>query len=440
MQPMQIAMVGLGYVGAVTAACLAELGRTVIGVDQDSGKTEAIASGRSPVAEPGLDELLARGVAAGRIRVAGVDEAVRSSDLVMLAVGTPSAPSGALDLTAVLRVAEEIGTALPRDGRFRTVVVRSTVLPGTTQEHVQPALEEASGIRAGVDFGLATNPEFLREGSSIRDFYEASRTIIGADDQRSADQVRTAYEGLSAPFEVVSIRTAEMVKYTDNAFHATKIAFANEIATFARASGVDGREAMRLMTADHRLNISPAYLRPGYAFGGSCLPKDLRAITHRARKSDLDLPLLNAALASNAAHFERGVRLVEAAGCRNVALLGLSFKPDTDDLRESPAVSLAERLIGRGYRVAIHDPDVELGQLRGANRDFMERHLPHLVDLLRSSLGEVLTHAETVVITKRWPELAQLGSLLRDHQRVVDLVGLPGLEGLDQERYAGIGW
>jgi GDP-mannose 6-dehydrogenase len=437
---MKVAIIGLGYVGAVTAACLADLRRTVVGVDKDSVKSEAIAAGRSPIAEPGLDELLSAGVEGGRIAVADTATAVRDSDVIMIAVGTPSAPSGALDLTAVLRVAAEIGAALPRDGRFRTVVMRSTVLPGTTDELVKPALEDASGMSAGEDFGLAMNPEFLREGSSIRDFYEASRTIIGADDARSADCVEAAYEGLAAPIEVVSIRTAEMVKYIDNAFHATKIAFANEIASFARAHGVDGRQAMRLMMADDRLNISTAYLRPGYAFGGSCLPKDLRAITDRARKSDLDLPLLNAALQSNTAHFERGVRLVEAAGGRNVALLGLSFKSSTDDLRESPAVALAERLIGRGYRVAIYDPDVAPDTLRGTNKAFINEHLPHLAELLQARLEDAIGAADTVVVTKRWDGLDDLGRMIGPEQRIVDLVGLEDAAATAPEQYVGIGW
>lgn len=437
---MQVAIIGLGYVGAVTAACLAELGRTVVGVDKDAVKSEAIAAGRSPIAEPGLDDLLSAGVDAGRITVADPATAVRDSDVIMIAVGTPSAPSGALDLTAVLRVAEEIGAALPRDGRFRTIVMRSTVLPGTTDEQVKPAIEAASGLRAGEDFGLAMNPEFLREGSSIRDFHEASRTIIGADDARSAECVKEAYEGLTAPVEVVPIRTAEMVKYTDNAFHATKIAFANEIASFARAHGVDGRMAMRLMMADDRLNISTAYLRPGYAFGGSCLPKDLRAIIDRARKSDLDLPLLNAALQSNAAHFERGVRLVEAAGGRNVALLGLSFKSSTDDLRESPAVALAERLIGRGYRLSIYDPDVAPDSLRGTNKAFINEHLPHLAELLQARLEDAIEAADTVVVTKRWDGLDDLPRLVGPHRHIVDLVGLDQAGAAFQERYVGIGW
>jgi GDP-mannose 6-dehydrogenase len=435
-----IAIIGLGYVGAVTAGCLARLGRQVIGVDTDAVKADAVAAGRSPVAEPGLDDLLREGVEAGRIGVADVDAAVRAADIIMIAVGTPSAQSGALGLEAVLRVAEQIGAALPRDGQFRTVVVRSTVLPGTTEEEVRPRLEEASGMLAGSDFGLAMNPEFLREGSSIRDFFGAARTVIGANDQRSADAVQAAYQDLEAPSMVVPIRTAEMVKYTDNAFHAVKISFANEIASFARAFGVDGREAMNLMMSDDRLNISTAYLRPGYAFGGSCLPKDLRAITDRARKSDLDLPLLNAALASNAAHFERGVQLVEAAGARQVALLGLTFKAATDDLRESPAVALAERLVGRGYQLRIYDPDIHPDQVRGANRAFMDAHLPHLAALLCGSVAEVIGGAETVVVAKRWPELDALADLLDERQRVVDLVGIPGLDVSVGERYAGIGW
>ncbi len=436
---MKIAIIGLGYVGAVTAACLADLGRAVIGVDQDATKADAIAGGRSPIAEPGLDELLAAGVAAGSIEVGSVATAVPAADVIMITVGTPSARTGALDLTAVLRVAEEIGAALPRDGRIRTVVVRSTVLPTTTEELVGPAIERASGMAAGSDFGLAMNPEFLREGSSIRDFYEASRTIIGAGDERSAQQVRAAYEGLAAPVEVVSIRTAEMVKYTDNAFHATKIAFANEIASFARAFGLDGRETMRLMVSDERLNISPAYLRPGYAFGGSCLPKDLRALTDRARKSDVDLPLLDAALASNAAHFERGVRLVEDAGHRDVALLGLSFKAGTDDLRESPAVALAERLLGRGYSLAIYDPDVSPATLRGANLTFIQQHLPHLVQLLTDDVEAAVAGADTVVIAKGSVAVDRLAALLRPEQTVVDLVGCDEV-AVGPARYLGIGW
>jgi GDP-mannose 6-dehydrogenase len=437
---LKIAIIGLGYVGAVTVGCLAKLGRDVIGVDTDAHKADAIASGRSPISEPGLDELLAEGVADGRITTVGIVDAVVASDVIMIAVGTPSAPSGALDLTALLRVTDQIGRALPHDGRFRTVVVRSTVLPGTTDEEVRPRLEAESGLRAGVDFGLATNPEFLRESSSIRDFFEASRTIIGADDERSAQALRDVYSGVDAQIFVLPIRTSEMVKYTDNAFHAVKIVFANEIASFARAHGVDGRDVMSMMTADDRLNLSAAYLRPGYAFGGSCLPKDLRAITDRARKSDIDLPLLQAALASNASHFERGVRLVEAAGRRRIGLLGLSFKSSTDDLRESPAVALAERLLGKGYQLSIYDEDIHPERLRGANRTFIDQHLPHLGQLLSESLDATLASSDVVVLTKLWPDVENLAARLRDDQVLVDLVGVPAGADALSERYAGIGW
>jgi GDP-mannose 6-dehydrogenase len=406
---LNVAVIGLGYVGAVTAGCLAQLGRTVIGVDTDAHKADVIAAGRSPISEPGLDDLIAAGVAADRLRVAGLAEAVAASDVIMVAVGTPSEPSGALDLSAVLRVCEEIGRALPDDGRFRTVVVRSTVLPGSVDQQIRPALEAASGRTAGDGFGLATNPEFLREGSSIRDFFEATRT-------------------------------SELVKYTDNAFHAVKIAFANEISSLARRFEVDGRQVMALMTADDRLNISPVYLRPGYAFGGSCLPKDLRALTDRARKSDLDLPLLSAALPSNAAHFDRGVALVEATGLRRVGILGLSFKSSTDDLRESPAVALAERLLGRGYELSIYDEDVRPDTLRGTNRAFIDAHLPHLGRLLSESLDATLAASELVVITKVWPAIESLPQRLRPDQAVVDLAGVPWPPDQMPERYAGIGW
>lgn len=294
-------------------------------------------------------------------------------------------------------------------------------------------------MRAGVGFGLATNPEFLRESSSISDFFDASRTVIGADDDRSASMVRAVYAGLDAPVFVVPIRTSEMIKYTDNAFHAVKIAFANEIASLARASGIDGRDVMKVMMSDDRLNISTAYLRPGYAFGGSCLPKDLRAITDRARKTDVDLPLLQAALTSNATHFERGVRLVEATGRRSVALLGLTFKSSTDDLRESPAVALAERLLGKGYRLSIYDEDIRPDQLRGANRAFIDEHLPHLAQLLNESLDETLAASDVIVVTKSWPAIDRLPDRLRDDHVVVDLVGAPFGPELG-DRYAGIGW
>ena len=437
---VNITVIGLGYVGAVSAACLAQLGNNVVGVDLDQHKSDAISRGQSPIAEPGLDEILGAQVASGRLRVDTLSNAVAASDLIMVAVGTPSNRAGGLDLSAVLRVTEEIGRSLPLDGQFRTIVIRSTVLPGTTEGEVQPVLERASGQRVKSEIGLATNPEFLRESTSIRDFYDTTRTIIGAEDERSASAVRTAYQGLDAPVFVVPIRTAELVKYTDNAFHAVKIAFANEIASFARAFGVDGRDAMQVLTADPRLNISPAYLRPGYAFGGSCLPKDLRALTDRARKTDLQLPLLEGIVASNAAHFERGVALIESLGRREVAILGLSFKASTDDLRESPAVALAERLLGKGFRLRIFDEDVRPKELLGANRAFIEGHLPHLAGLLVDTVDEALETSEVVVIAKASQVATDLPTRLRPGQAVVDLVGLPWGAADAPGPYFGIGW
>jgi GDP-mannose 6-dehydrogenase len=399
-----------------------------------------VRSGHSPVAEPSLDELLSEALSHGRLTVAALEEAVAAAEVVMVAVGTPSTASGSLDLSAVERVCAAIGRALPVDGNFRTVVIRSTVLPGTTDAFVRPRLEQASGLTAGDGFGLATNPEFLREGSGVTDFFDATRTIVGADDERSAAAVRRVYEGLEAPVYEVAIRTSELVKYTDNAFHALKIAFANEIASFAREFAVDGREVMRLLTADPRLNVSPAYLRPGFAFGGSCLPKDLRALTERAHEAELDLPLLSATLPSNAAHFRRALALIDGVGQRDVALLGLSFKSGTDDLRESPAVELAEALLDRGYRLSIYDEDVQPRSLRGANRAFIERHLPHLGELLSDSLEAALQTAKTIVVSKTWPAIAELPARLARDQVVIDLVGVPWPRERFEGTYVGIGW
>jgi GDP-mannose 6-dehydrogenase len=437
---MLVAIAGLGYVGAVTAGCLASLGRTVIGVETDPVKADAIRGGRSPVSEPGLDELLNDAIRHGRLEISELEPAVARADVVMVAVGTPSSPTGSLDLTAVERVCDQLGRALPQDGRFRTVVIRSTILPGTTDELVRPTLERSSGRRAGVDFGLATNPEFLREGSGVNDFFNASRTVIGADDDRSAAAVRAVYDGLDTPVHVVPIRTSEMVKYTDNAFHALKIAFANEVASFARRFGVDGREVMRLLVADQRLNISPAYLRPGFAFGGSCKPKDVRALVDRAASSDLDLPLLSATLASNEAHFRRGLALIEGTGKRRIGLLGLSFKSGTDDLRESPAVALAEALLERGYELSIYDEDIHPERIRGANRVFIDQHLPHVGVLLSESLDATLAAAEIVVLAKFWPALSDLPGRLKPGQLLVDLAGAPWRTHQRGVGYLGIGW
>ncbi|HEY2915592.1 MAG TPA: nucleotide sugar dehydrogenase [Candidatus Limnocylindrales bacterium] len=397
---MIITIAGLGYVGSVSAACLAKLGHTIIGSDAVPAKMDEVGHGRAPIAEPGLDDLLASAVASGRLSVAAIPDAVPRADLVMVAVGTPSRPDGSLDTADLLRVVEEIGAALPADGRHRTVVIRSTVLPGTVQGPVRAALERTSGLTVGTDVGLAMNPEFLREGSSVRDFFETSRTIVGAEDEPSFAALRAAYAGLEAPLFEVPTAVAELAKYADNAYHAVKIAFANEVGSIAESVGISPSDVLDLLASDRRLNISTAYLRPGMAFGGSCLPKDLRAVQALGRRQSLELPLLGSVLTSNRAHLDRLVARIDAGGSRDVALLGLSFKDSTDDLRESPAVALAQALIERGYQLRIYDPDVHPEMLRGANRRFMEAHLPHLLELLTTSPEAAIGATGTVVVTK----------------------------------------
>jgi GDP-mannose 6-dehydrogenase len=437
----RLSVFGLGYVGAVTSACLADLGVEVIGVDLTPLKVDTINAGRSPIVERGLDELIAAGVASGRLRAtADAEAAVLDSDISMICVGTPSNANGSLDLSAVERVAETIGTAIGRKGAWHLVIVRSTMLPGSTEQHVVPLLERHSGLRAGSDFGVCYNPEFLREGSSIEDFHHPPFTIIGSDDQRAAAAAAEPYATLEGEIITTSIRGAEMVKYVCNAFHALKVTFANEVGLIATAHGVDSHEVMDIVGRDHKLNISTAYLRPGFAFGGSCLPKDLRALTHDAKRNDLDVPVLSAILPSNDQHVARAYELVRATGARRVGVLGLSFKAGTDDLRESPLVALVERLIGRGYDVRVHDPNVAYANLHGANRAYIEQEIPHIVSILTETADELLEHSEVVIVGNGDPEHVRTLQRLRDGQHVIDLVRPKGMEPMDPAQYTGIAW
>jgi GDP-mannose 6-dehydrogenase len=438
---MRISILGLGYVGCVSTACLAADGHEVIGVDVNPVKVDLINAGRSPIIERGLDELIAEGASLGRLR-ATMDtvEAVQQSDLSFVCVGTPGDSNGRLDLQYVERVSLDIGNALRTKDEYHVVVVRSTMLPGSTYGVVLPSLEETSGRRAGEGFGLAYNPEFLREGTAIRDFYEPPRTVIGEFDVRSGDLVSRVYAGLDAPLIRTGIRTAELVKYADNAFHALKIAFANEIGVLCGSEGIDSHELMDIFVQDTKLNLSPVYLRPGYAFGGSCLPKDLRALTHWARMRDLVTPVLASILDSNERHKQRGLELVRETGRKHVAVLGLSFKPDTDDLRESPAVDLVESLLGKGYQLKIYDRNVALARLVGANKEFIEREIPHISSLMVSDLGSALADAEVVVVASDDTEFRAVPDMLRPDQVLVDLVRIvDDLDGLG-ERYHGIAW
>ncbi len=434
---MQVTVIGLGYVGAVTAACLAEAGASVVGVDRDPRKVESLNEGRGPVIEPRLDELVAANVAAGRLRgTTELAEALEGSDLSLVCVGTPSQANGNIDVGHVERVAEEIGERIPTIDRDHVVVFRSTMLPNTVEHELTPILERTSGLTAGEDFGVAYCPEFLRESTAVDDFFDPPLTVVGAEDDLAAEAVLGLLGFLDAPVHTVPVAQAEAVKYACNAFHATKITFANEIARFCDSSGVDGRRVMELVAADERLNISRAYLRPGFAFGGSCLPKDLRALVHRARAHDLDLPMLSGLLPSNDQHLREAVRWVLEQDARRVALLGLSFKPGTDDLRESPLVELAETLLGKGIELTIHDPVVGIDRLVGTNLAFAEERLPHLCRILVATPAEALADADAAIVGTRDDDvLAALRGA--PPMTILDLVGtwpalerLPGCTGL----------
>jgi GDP-mannose 6-dehydrogenase len=423
---MKISIFGLGYVGAVSMACLARDGHEVVGVDLDPLKLELIRSGRSPIVEEGIQELTAEVVASGRVRVTDdVADAVRSTELSFICVGTPSSPNGSQDLSAVGRVSEQIGAALRDKADYHTVIMRSTIQPGSMAAVVQARLESASGKRANVDFGLGFQPEFLREGSSIKDYDNPPFTVIGTDDPRAADALRAVFGHLPCEFIVTSIGVAEMLKYASNAFHAVKITFANEIGRLARSVGVDGRAVMDLVCRDRRLNISPAYLKPGFAFGGSCLPKDLRALTYVGKQNDVTTPMLGNVMGSNRAHVDHALDLVMGSGKRKVGMIGLSFKAGTDDLRESPLVTVAERLIGKGYDLRIYDPEVNLSRLLGANKRYIEESIPHIGSLMMSDVGGVVEHAEVLIVGLATAEVRSLlAARAAPGQVRVDLVGL----------------
>ena len=420
---MKIAVFGLGYVGCVSAACLADLGHEVVGVDVNLEKLRMVREGRSPIVEPGLDALLGAAAADGRLTVSSdASQSVSEADLSMVCVGTPSKSNGDLDTSYIERVVQEIGTGLQRrKGGRHVVAIRSTLLPGVLVQQVIPTLERTSGGRAGIDFGVCANPEFLREGSAIEDFRAPPFTVIGETEPWSGDVVARAYERLEAPVHRLSLEGAAMVKYASNAFHALKVAFANEIGAFCQDCGVDGVGVMKVFAQDRSLNVSSAYLTPGYAFGGSCLPKDLRALVYAAKHRDTNVPLLSAVIPSNDIHLERVPALLAQLGRKRVALIGLSFKSGTDDLRESPLVRLAERLIGSGYPLSVIDPDVSLSAVMGKNREYMERVLPHIDELLKTDLEASVTEADVVLIGKRIPELGDLRQWLRADHVVIDL-------------------
>jgi GDP-mannose 6-dehydrogenase len=437
-----ISVFGLGYVGTVTAACLAHKGHNVIGVDLSQAKVEAMQAGRNPIVEPRVGDLISENRAAGRLQATSDSEyAVLNSDMSFLCVGTPSLRNGKLDLGHIEPVCREIGQILKKKKGFHLVVLRSTVLPGTAETLVIPALENSSGEKLGQGFGVCVNPEFMREGTAVSDFLEPSITIIGAADARHSGLLREIYRWAPGRIFETSFRSAEMVKYVCNAWHAVKVSFANEVGTLAKQMGVDAEAVIEIFTADGKLNISPAYLKPGFAFGGSCLPKDVRAINYRAKELDLNLPLFQSILASNHEHLERAVEMVLKTGRKKISMLGLSFKAATDDLRESPHVQLVKRLLGEGRQVRIWDDNVSLGRLIGSNRQYIDDVIPHIGSLLSTSLEDVLHDAEVIVIGTRGLALDELRRSLRPDQIVIDLVNLHrGSRPANSGDYEGICW
>jgi GDP-mannose 6-dehydrogenase len=394
---MRISVFGLGYVGTVCAACFADRGHLVIGVDKSESKVELIRSGQSPIVEQDIGQLVARGVESGRLSATlDATDAVAASDISFICVGTPSRSNGALDLSAVNAVATEIGRAIRVKAEPHTVVVRSTVVPGTTKNVVLARLSEEAGNSA---FSVAFNPEFLREGSAVADFNSPAKTVIGASDEATAEMIAALYRDLPGPMITTDIEVAELVKYVDNSWHALKVAFGNEIGLIAKTLGIDSHDVMDIFVQDKRLNISPAYLRPGFAFGGSCLPKDLRAFTYLARKNDLNLPVLDHILESNQMLIDRGVQWILSRSGKRIAFLGISFKSGTDDVRESSFVEMVERLIGKGREIRIFDPNVKVAQLIGANRSYLMQVIPHIANLMVADIAEAVSWAETIVTT-----------------------------------------
>jgi GDP-mannose 6-dehydrogenase len=438
---MNVSVFGLGYVGSVSAATFADDGHTVIGVDLNPTKVAMLNSGQSPIVEPGLDALIETTVAAGRLRATtSAAEAVEGSDISLVSVSTPSRRNGSLDLTHLTRVCEQLGEALQRKNAYHVVVIRSTVLPGTTHDTVIPTLERTSGKRYGTDFGVAVNPEFLREGSAVKDIKHPPLTLVGHNHAADASGTMALYQGIDAPLVTSSIRVAEMIKYASNTWHALKVCFGNEIGNLCKRLDVDSHEVMDIFCRDDKLNLSPYYLKPGFAFGGSCLPKDVRALEYRAKELDLDLPVLRSVLRSNQLQIQHAVEQIVETGKKRVGLLGFSFKAGTDDLRESPMVILAETLLGKGYAVRIYDRNVLVARLTGSNKEYIEQQIPHLSRLLCESIDEVLDQSDVIVIGNAGAEFGDAITRCRPDQIILDLVRVPFDRAKVSADYRGICW
>jgi GDP-mannose 6-dehydrogenase len=433
---MNVSIFGLGYVGVVTSACLARDGNNVIGVDVNKEKVAMVLKGKAPIVELGLAELLSEVIAAKRLSATtSVADAVAATEVSLVCVGSPSAPDGSTYLGHVFDVCQQLGAAIAKKREPHTVIIRSTVPPGTT-EKCREIIKERIGKGT---FHIGFNPEFLREGSAINDFHSAPFTIIGTDDPIAENAVRELYSLVQSPVLVMEYKVAEMIKFTCNAWHAAKISFSNEIGRIAKSVGVDGRKVMEVIIQDLKLNVSPAYMRPGFAFGGSCLPKDVRSLIHIAQVNNVQVPLLTSMLDSNDQHINRSVQLIMETGKRNVSLLGLAFKSGTDDLRESPAVELAERLLGKGFNLKIYDPAVHEAKLMGANKLYIESKLPHLTRLLTNNIQEIVDHGEVLIVTHAAGEFRSLIDTLGATKIIIDLAGLLKPD-VKEANYAGVSW
>lgn len=438
---MKISIFGLGYVGAVSCACLPELGHRVIGVDTNSTKVQMINAGASPVVEEGINELIDAAVRRGVLRATDdVEDAVLNSEVSLISVATPAKANFAPDLSAVENVIRSIGKVLRSKAGSHTVVLRSTIPPGTTEDSLLPVLEASAGRKVGDRLSLVFNPEFLREGSSVKDFHHPPQTVIGSLDDAGYAVVEALYAGIPGPMVRTSCRVAESVKYLCNVFHAMKIVFANEAGSVLKACGLDGREVMRIFCQDTQLNISSAYLRPGFAFGGSCLPKEVKGFLTLARQADVPIPALAGLLDSNAAHIDRAYSMIATGGRKRVALFGLAFKPGTDDMRDSPLVTLAERLIGRGFDIAIYDGFVRLSRLLGKNKEYIDREVPHLERLLKPTPEQALEEAEVIVVGHADAEARKAIRAHAAGRRIVDLSGYEELRHCGAASYEGICW
>ncbi|RJO60185.1 UDP-glucose/GDP-mannose dehydrogenase family protein [candidate division WS5 bacterium] len=438
---MKISIFGLGYVGAVSAGCFANEGHTVIGVDTVQSKVDLVNKGQSPVIEKDIGELILKSIQNGNlIATTNSEEAIHNTQISIICVGTPSKVNGDLNLEYVQRVCDTIGATLRNKSEFHVVVIRSTILPDTMHNVVIPTIEKLSGKSAGKDFGVCNNPEFLREGSAVYDFYHPPKTVIGATDKKSCDILSSLYKTFGAPIIRTDIKTAEIIKYVDNVWHALKVGFANEIGRFCKTINIDSHQVMNIFCQDTKLNLSSYYMKPGFAFGGSCLPKDLRAFTYKGQSLDIELPILNSILYSNHLQVKRAFQMITDIGSKKVGILGFSFKAGTDDLRESPVVELIEKLIGKGYDIRIYDRNVNLARLVGANREYLLNHIPHIEKLMVNRIEDALSYGETIVIGNSSPEFQNIFNYIKDYQNVVDLVRIHDDAFLNKENYNGICW